>query len=225
MAIEQLSNPLVFMSFFQDSSGLGASGVTVTVDVDRVVNNSGTPSITSLITGAAATELGKGYYAYVLSSASVGVEGEYIATFKTTNVSVRDRHLPSLWSVNVAGVEHLDADISDIVAGVVGSDNISIIANGVDYRFYGDQETLSLGASVDEINVPNLATGVMVQVKGANAYITTDDSEPTSTHGWTIYDETGWSLLNFNEYKPDSLKVLRSAGGATLNYHFLRPQR
>ena len=224
MAIEQLSNPLTFMAFFQDSSGLGASGLTVTVDVDRITNNAGTPSISSLITAASATDLGKGYYGYILASASVGTEGEYVATFKTSSTSVRDRHLPSLWSVNVAGVEHLDEDISAVVAGVIGSDNITVVAAGVSYRFFGDQQDLALGATADEINVPKLATAVMLQVTGANAYVTTDDSTPTSTHGWTIYDDASWQILAFNDYKPDSLKVLRSAGGATLNYQFLRPQ-
>lgn len=224
MAIEQLSNALTFMAFFQDSSGLGASGVTVTVDVDRIVNNSGTPSITSLITGASATELGKGYYAYILSSASVGTEGEYVATFKTSNTSVRDRHLPSLWSVNVAGVEHLDADISDITAGVIGSDNVSVFAGGLEYRFYGTQQNLSLGATADDIAVPNLATAVMVQVTGGNAYITLDGSTPTSSHGWTIYNGATWAILLLNDAKADTLKVLRSTGGTVLNYQFLRPE-
>lgn len=222
MAIEQLSNSLIFMSFFQDSSGLGASGLTVTVDVDRITNNAGTPAIASLITGAAAEDLGKGYYAYVLASASVGSEGEYVATFKTSSTSVRDRHLPSLWSVNVAGVEHLDEDISEIVSGVIGSDNISVAVNGLNYSFYGSQNDLSLGASADEINVPNLAMAVMLQVKGGDAYVTSDGSTPTATHGWTIYDSQSWQVIPFNDFHPDTLKVLRSGGGTTLNYQFLR---
>lgn len=112
MAIEQLSNALIFMCFFQDVNGTAVTGVSAVVDVDRITNSSGTPALASLVTGGTVTELGRGYYGYVLASGSVGSEGEYVATFRTTNTNVRDRQLPSLWSVNVAGVEDLDATVS-----------------------------------------------------------------------------------------------------------------
>lgn len=112
--IEQVSNSLMVVAFFADTSGQGVTGLTVTVDAYRIVNNAGTPTPTQVLTNAAATAIGGGFYARLIAAADVTVEGEYAAIFKTSSSSVRDKQLPAMWSVNVAGVEHLDADVADV---------------------------------------------------------------------------------------------------------------
>lgn len=108
--IEQLSNAIKFLAFFT-SSKVGKTGLTVTVDVYN-------PAGTQVVTAGSATAIGEGLYAYTLSSVSVGAEGEYIAIFKTTDTTVDQQHIPSLWVVGRGGVEHLDLNISAVQGNV-----------------------------------------------------------------------------------------------------------
>jgi len=102
--IEQLSNAIKFVAFFTEAK-LGATGLTVTVDVYNAAN-------TLIVTAAAATAIGGGLYNYTLAGASTGTEGLYLAIFKTANAAVDQQHIPSLWAIGVAGVERLDAAVS-----------------------------------------------------------------------------------------------------------------
>lgn len=119
--IEQISNAIMGVAFFADTGGTGVTGLTVTVDAWRVINSAGTPSPTQVATDAAATSLGGGFYAYILAAASVTVEASYVFKFKTTSTSVRDKQLPAMWTVGVAGVEFLDSSIAGVQAD---TDNI-----------------------------------------------------------------------------------------------------
>lgn len=112
--IEQVSTAMVAIAFFQDSTGTGVAGLTVTYDIDRIVNNAGTPTITSIVTGGSATGLGKGYYGAPISAANNSAEGEYVILFKTVDVTVQAKQIPSLWSVQVGGIENLDLSISAV---------------------------------------------------------------------------------------------------------------
>jgi len=105
--IEQLSNAITFYSFYVASQA-GATGLTVTVDVYE-----GTTA-TPIISGASATELAGGLYYYTLSSGSVDAIGQYIAIFKTTDATVDQKDLPAVWTIGTAGVENLDAAISNL---------------------------------------------------------------------------------------------------------------
>lgn len=108
--IEQIGNTLAFYGFFV-ASGVGATGLTVTIDVYR--------NGTQIVTGGSATEVGGGLYRYTLAAASVTVEGEYAAIFKTTGTADQ-KHIPALWTVGHAGLEDLDATISSrATAGTV----------------------------------------------------------------------------------------------------------
>lgn len=114
--LEQTGNVLLIFGFFCDSTGVGVTGLTVTVDAYRVVNSAGTPSPTTILTGASATEIGGGFYGKVIASADNTAEGAIIALFKTTSTSVRDKQIPSAWAINVAGIEDLDATITSVKA-------------------------------------------------------------------------------------------------------------
>ena len=102
--IEQQGNALKFLAYFV-ASKQGKTGLTVTCDVRN-------PAGTLVQTGASATEIGGGLYSYTLSSGSVTSEGEFTAIFKTSDTTVDQQHLPSLWVVGKAGVENLDAAVS-----------------------------------------------------------------------------------------------------------------
>ncbi len=107
MAWEQVSNAIKFYAFFT-ASKTGKSGLTPTV---YLVRNG-----TAIVTAGSAAEVDAtnlpGLYSYELAGASVTVEGEYIAVFRTADATVDAQHIPSLWIVGKAGVENLDATIS-----------------------------------------------------------------------------------------------------------------
>lgn len=101
--LQKTNNEIRFFSFYT-AEKLGVTGLTVELDI---YGPSGT--ITSAVS---ATEVGGGLYAYTLTGTSVTSTGEYVAIFKTATTSVDLQHIPSLWAVNRAGVDNLDATIS-----------------------------------------------------------------------------------------------------------------
>ena len=105
MTLEQIGIALKFHAFFV-ASKQGKTGLTVTVDVYR--NGS------QIVTDAEAVEIGGGVYSYQLAAGSVTLEGEYVAIFKTADATVDFQHVPHLFTVGRAGVEHLDADVSSV---------------------------------------------------------------------------------------------------------------
>ena len=108
MPLEQTGVALTFYAFYV-ASKQGVTGLTVTVDVWRV-NTSASP--TQVVTAGSATAVGGGLYLYQLASASVTVEGEYVAIFKTTSSTPDQQHIPAIWVVSKAGTEYLDASVA-----------------------------------------------------------------------------------------------------------------
>lgn len=102
--IEQLNNSVKFLAFYSASKA-AKTGLTVTVDVYN-------PAGTHIVTAGSVTELANGVYFYTLASGSVTTTGEYVAVFHTTDATVDQQDIPSLWVVNRAGISHLDADVS-----------------------------------------------------------------------------------------------------------------
>jgi hypothetical protein len=105
--LEQIGTAVVFYAFFVESK-IGKTGLTVTVDVYRAG--------TEIVAAGNATEVGDGLYSYTLAGASVTVEGEYVAVFKTATTSVDQQHIPALWVIGRAGIEDLDAAVSTRLA-------------------------------------------------------------------------------------------------------------
>src|SRR5512145_152909 len=87
-----------FTAFFEDATGAGVTGLTVTVDIYD-------PSRTKVVSDGAATEIGGGYYEYPYQVTA----GPWRVTFKTVSTAVAAKHKPSMIMVSYAGVEHLDA--------------------------------------------------------------------------------------------------------------------
>ena len=108
MPLEQTGVALTFYAFYV-ATKQGVTGLTVTVDVWRV-NTSASP--TQVVTAGSATAVGGGLYLYQLASASVTVEGEYVAIFKTTSSTPDQQHIPAIWVVSKAGTEYLDASVA-----------------------------------------------------------------------------------------------------------------
>ena len=108
MPLENTGVALTFYAFYV-ASKQGVTGLTVTVDVWRV-NTSASP--TQVVTAGSATAVGGGLYLYQLASASVTVEGEYIAIFKTTSSTPDQQEIPAIWVVSKAGTEYLDASVA-----------------------------------------------------------------------------------------------------------------
>lgn len=106
--MEQLANAITFYAFFV-ASKVGATGLTVTVDVWELTQAGGA---TEIVTAGSASEIGDGLYKYTLSSGAVDAVGEYIAVFKTATTTVDAQHIPALWIVGRGGVENIDAAIS-----------------------------------------------------------------------------------------------------------------
>lgn len=133
--IADLSGFAYTFEAFYTSGGIGATGLTVTVDVYR-------PDGTKVVSDGSATETGGGLYryAYVFS-----VVGDYRAIFKTTDTTVDQQHLPSVWVVLPSWVGELIDNtettlnsLSDISTSVDGlgsqigrrPDPIVVMSNG-----------------------------------------------------------------------------------------------
>lgn len=184
MPIEQLANALPFRAFYT-ADGLGKTGLTVTVDVYR--NDS------KIVTAAAATEIGDGIYRYTLASGSVTLEGEYIAIFKTADATVDGQHIVAVWTVNVAGVEHLDADVSSRAVGGATVTVTSPVTQGGSFRVVQNKDYSTLINTALEwtlTNPPSTPDSVTFVCAELEFSKTCSYTEPTITLELTA-EETG----------------------------------
>ncbi len=77
------------------ASKVGKTGLTVTVDVDKILRSDGTR--TAVATAASATEGRNGHYWYRVASVTDLVTYDYVACFKTSDATVDTQHLHSGW--------------------------------------------------------------------------------------------------------------------------------
>jgi hypothetical protein len=164
MSYEQTGNALTFYAFFV-ASAVGATGLTVTVDIYK--NGS------SLSTANAATAVGGGLYSYTLSSGSVDAEGMYAAIFKTSGTADQ-KHIPSLWVVGKGGVEYLDATVS--------SRNATTPPTVAAIRGEMDANSTRLDAAVSTRATPAQVTTIVAAISGGGGSVeytenVTDDSD------------------------------------------------
>lgn len=150
--IEQVSNAITFLAFYT-ASGEGKTGLTVTIDVYR--------GTTEVVTAGSATEIGDGLYYYTLASGSVTTEALYTAVFKTTDVTVDQKHLPALWAVGTAGIENLDAAIGDVPTAAAIADAV------LDEDVTAHSTILSLGYYIASIQGSFTAVTNSLSVLGA----------------------------------------------------------
>jgi hypothetical protein len=120
MSWEQTGNSLRAAAHYVESK-VGKTGLTVTVDVWR--------NGAAIVTGASATEVGGGFYEYVLHGGTfVTVEGLYLFLFKTATSTVDQQEIPAAYLVGLAGVENLDAAVSSRAS----ADNTEYVIGVVD---------------------------------------------------------------------------------------------
>lgn len=110
--LDTLGNSEGFEAFFT-VSGLGATGLTVTVNVRN-------PAGTLIVTGASATEVGDGFYTYSLSSSLTTTAGTYRAIFMTAGTADQ-KHQPSVWILGKAWVASHSAATGTAQAGAVST--------------------------------------------------------------------------------------------------------
>lgn len=149
MPLEQLSNNLDFFCFYV-ASKQAVTGLTVTVDVWKHLTSTNTSS--QIVTAGSATEVGGGLYRYQLSSASVTGEGEYICIFKTTSTTPDQQHIPSIWCIQKAGSEYLDAAVTTRASA---TDYTSTRAGYLDRL----DATISSRQAVGNVTIAGYATG------------------------------------------------------------------
>jgi hypothetical protein len=131
------------------SNGVGATGLTVTVDVWNAAG-------TEVVTGAAATEVGDGIYRYTLSSAQNTAEGDYHAIFKTTDGAVDQQHVYDRKTSQASvltlanGVEtgFTLRDVLRLMAAVLLGEAVGAETNQIIFRDVGDTKT-RVTATVD----------------------------------------------------------------------------
>ena len=117
--MEQINNPIRFTCFFKNTLGVGLTGLTVTTTIYR--------NIVPILAGQAVTEVGGGYYTYVLASGSVTLEGEYISSFDNATWGV----INAVALVGLGGVENLDAPISGVMTAIAALPSAATIATAV----------------------------------------------------------------------------------------------
>lgn len=93
-----------FRAFFEDTTGTGVTGLTVTWDIYN-------PAGAKVVTNGAAAEIGGGAYSYSQASATAGA---WLGIAKTASTAVASKHRPSMVMVGYAGADYLDASISGI---------------------------------------------------------------------------------------------------------------
>lgn len=85
---------LLFHSIFI-ASKVGATGLTVTVDVDKIERATGTR--TAVVTAGSATEGRNGHYYYRHAGVTDLTTFDYVACFKTADATVDTQHIHSGW--------------------------------------------------------------------------------------------------------------------------------
>lgn len=153
MSWAKIAESIRIAAFFVESK-VGKTGLTVTVDVYR--------NGTEVVTGASATDRGDGFYDYVLDGATVVTEaGTYYYVFKTSTSTVDQQHVPGVMLVGMAGVEHLDADISSRAAsGASVTVSSPVVDAGTIEVVKGDSYAASQSRAIDFTfsGVPDLST-------------------------------------------------------------------
>lgn len=154
--LENEGNSLLFYAFYV-ANKVGKTGLAVTVDVWEITRAG---VATEIVAGAAATEIGDGLYRYLLAAAAVDEPAEYIAVFKTADVTVDQRDLTCIYEIDRAGLERLAL----VSAGAIAvTSPITAGGNVVTYR--GDSYRNADGRALEwqDADFPTL-TGATITV-------------------------------------------------------------
>lgn len=126
--MEQINNSIIFYVHYM-AGKIGKIGLTPTISIWKVTE---TGVSSKIVTAAAVTEVGGGYYFYKLTNTLVDSIGEYLGLFTTTDLTVNQQDIPTCISVGRGGIEYLDAPIStralttDLAAVKAKTDNLPV---------------------------------------------------------------------------------------------------
>jgi len=116
MPLSRKNVTLTAVCFYVESK-VGKTGLTVTCDVYRVSDG------TQEVTGGACTELGGGFYKYVLAAGVNNADRDsYAFAFKTATSTVDQQHLPALWVVDSTFLASTSDGTATFVTAVDGAD-------------------------------------------------------------------------------------------------------
>lgn len=156
--LEQLSTAVRFHCFLTVEK-VGQAGLTVTVDVYDA-------SDAKVVSNAAATDVGGGFYSYTLGAGFTAVAGEYRAVFKTTSDDVAQKHVPALWVVGrPSGLSNLlrIGSASVAVVSPIGLTGDVVVIAGDDY-LNADGRAIDFTLAASSVTWPDL-TGATVTLR------------------------------------------------------------
>ncbi len=103
----------LFAMYELTADGTGATGLTVTVDIDKFAKSDGTR--TRVTTGGSAVEGANGIYHYAVANVTDLATHDYIAVFKTAATTVKTKHFAFLLQDLIAAATQVMANLDDTV--------------------------------------------------------------------------------------------------------------
>src|SRR3990167_5879316 len=151
---------LFYGEFILTSNGQGATGLTVTADVERITKSD--LSRSTVVTDGAVTELLNGKYAYRLASADLLLY-DYIATLKTAATTVVQKHV-SGWRGGLA--EDMESNYTAARAAKLDFLDVSVDSRLPTASYTaplsasGTRDALGMAANDLDAQLDSLSTGV-----------------------------------------------------------------
>ncbi|KKN49494.1 hypothetical protein LCGC14_0642010 [marine sediment metagenome] len=192
MPINQIGDASTVVVVFL-ANKVGKTGLTVTVDVYEVVSDI---SWTKIVTDGAASEIASGLYAYTIATGLVDAKALYIVLFKTTDVTVTLKQIPTMWSIGNPWVENIDDAISDI-PGLVWDETL---VNHSTVGSIGLAVAQLLGITGQNVKWSSMSFDANHNMIGATITQYTDKTLVTPLRAWTVtasYD-TDNELLSYD---------------------------
>lgn len=107
------------------TSGGGATGLTVTIDVYEVATDGTT---TQVVTGGSATHIADGFYRYTMAAVTNDTTGEYLGVFKTSGTADLNR-VGALWVVG----RSVESNVKSISDDTTAANNAEAFFDGTGY--------------------------------------------------------------------------------------------
>ena len=124
------------------TSGGGATGLTVTIDVYEVATDGTT---TQVVTGGSATHVADGFYRYTMAAVTNDTTGEYLGVFKTSGTCDLNR-VGALWVVG----RSVETNVKSISGDATAADNAEAFFDGTGYA--GTNNVIPLVTAVTTVN-------------------------------------------------------------------------
>lgn len=170
------------------ASKVGATGLTVTVDVWKKVPGS---SASEIVAGASATEMGDGLYVYELASSfNASDRAMYTAVFKTATTSVDQQELSAAWTVDHTFLAAVNAGTATFVSAVDGETLTAYLSRTWQFTSVSAGQSVdsyeSLVFSVKKDLRVNADTAAILRVHSTNGLERIGGAAPVSSSNGTL---------------------------------------